>query len=328
MKKVLVLSLMVVLMLNVFGKEKLTVYTYDSFGWVEDKMISKFEEENDCEVKVVKFGNTGKILARLNLEKNRSRGDVVIGFTPTLAAKAKSKDLLEKVDSDIYDKIDSKEIIFDKDGYVVPYDYGGLAIIYNPENLENKPESFKDITNLKNKLIIQDPRTSTTGQDFLLWTIAIYGDNWQEFWENLKPAILTVTPGWSESFSKFEVGEAPMMVSYATDGAYSYHNYESTKYKALIPDEGGYIQREGVGIVKGTENSKLANTFIKFMLSDDFQGEIPLNQWMFPVQNIKMPKAFDYAVTPEKIVELDPKKVEDNLDKWLNKWEEIMTNNK
>ncbi|OQY10350.1 MAG: thiamine ABC transporter substrate-binding protein, partial [Marinitoga sp. 4572_148] len=121
-----------------------------------------------------------------------------------------------------------------------------------------------------------------------------------------------------------ESGEAPMMVSYATDGAYSYYYYNSTKYKAFIPEEGAYVQIEGAGIVKGTKNFELAKRFIEFLLFDEFQKDIPLNQWMFPVINTEMPEAFNYALVPEKIVTISSEDINENMEKWLEEWEEIM----
>lgn len=323
-KKISIISILMIFGM-LFAKSELTIYAYDSMSWIEDKLIADFEQANNCKIKLVKFSNTGKILARLKLEKVNPRADIIIGLTPTLTGQAKKENLLMKsADITNLKKIKDESYIFDKEGFVIPYDFGALAIIYNPESLKNPPMSFEDLTSVEKNLIIQDPRTSTTGQDFLLWTIAVYGNQWQDFWKRLKPAILTVSPGWSEAFAKFEVGEAPMMVSYATDGAYSFHNYQSTKYKALIPQEGGYTQKEGVAIVNGSKNEKLANSFINFMLSDRFQSAIPLNQWMFPVTNVKLPKAYDYAIQPDKILQIDKSKVDGGIEIWLEQWEKIM----
>ena len=325
MKKLFLVTTLIFVLLSLNAKNILTIYTYDSMSWIEEELTEIFEKENNCKIKIVKFGDTGKVLSRTKLEKKNPRADLIIGLTPTLTEQAKSENLLEKLGHIENSKnIQDENNLFDKDGYVLPYDFGALAIIYNPENMKSQPQTFIEITKMKKKLIIQDPRTSTTGQDFLLWTIAAFGDNWKEFWHELKPAILTVSPGWSEAFAKFEVGEAPMMVSYATDGAYSFHNYQSTKYKALIPKEGGYIQKEGVGIVKGSKQKKLAELFINFMLSEKFQNEIPLHQWMFPVTDIPLPDAFKYAVKPVKTLQIDIDKISKNMETWLNEWEEIM----
>jgi thiamine transport system substrate-binding protein len=293
-------------------------------GWIEDSVISEFEDMYSVDVKVVKLGDGGNVLSRIKLEKRNPKADVVIGLDQSLVVEAVKNDLLISYKPLNASKIENQDIVFNQNYFVTPYDYGAIAIIYDPERLDTTPKTFEDLTKMDKSLIIQDPRSSSTGQAFLLWTIAIYGEDWKEFWKELKPAILTVTTGWTDSFSKFEAGEAPMMVSYATDGAYSYEYYESTKYKALIPEEGGYVQVEGAGIVKGTKNEDLAKRFIEFLLMDEFQKKVPLNQWMFPVTNVELPESYEYALKPEKILTIESEEIANNLNKWLNEWEELM----
>ena len=235
-----------------------------------------------------------------------------------------SEGLLQPYISPMLSKLRDPNLIFDKDYYVTPFDYGAIAFVYDPSKLSKIPEKMEDISAYKNSLIIQDPKSSSTGQALLIWTIALYNDSWTDFWKKMKPAVLTVTPSWDDAFSKFEQGEAPIMLSYATDGAYSYHYYQSTKYKAFIPKDGAYVQIEGAGIVKGSKNKQLAQKFIDFLLSDEFQQEVALNQWMFPVTDVKLPEAFKYAVVPEKILSVDIKAISSQMDKYIKTWEEIM----
>ena len=323
MKKVVILLVGILLVSNIFAN-MLTVYVYDSLDWIKKDAVQKFEKMYGVKVNVVVLGDGGNVLARLKLEKNNPKADVVIGLDQSLSVLAINEELIIPYKPLNINKIKNQDLIYDKTYHIIPYDYGAIAIVYDPERLNTIPKSFEDLTRMNKKLIIQDPRTSSTGQAFLLWTIAIYKDQWKDFWRRLKPAILTVTPGWSEAFAKFESGEAPMMVSYATDGAYSYYYYNSTKYKAFIPEEGAYVQIEGAGIVKGTKNLELSKRFIEFLLFDDFQKEIPLNQWMFPVINTEMPEAFNYAIIPEKVVTVEASEIDKNMEKWLEEWEEIM----
>ncbi|MEA1883685.1 MAG: thiamine ABC transporter substrate-binding protein [Thermotogota bacterium] len=322
MNKWIILLMMLTITL-IFSSE-LTVYTYESMDWFIGEVSEQFERQNNCTLKVIKLGDAGSVLSRMILEKNHPRADVVLGLDQSLTIKALENDLLETFTPKSIHTIENKDIIFDKTGHITPFDFGAIALIYDPERLSNPPESFDDLRDMEKVLIIQDPRSSSTGQAFLLWTIAIYGEDWQEFWQSIKPAILTVTSGWTESFSKFEAGEAPIMVSYATDGAYSYEYYGSVTYETLIPKEGAYVQIEGVGIVKGTEHRDLAEKFVEFTLSKDFQREIPLNQWMFPVTEVQLPESFQYALKPDKILSLDPSKIAENIDTWLDEWEGIM----
>jgi len=314
----------IVVLLSFAFSEELTVYVYESLSWIEGGTVQKFEEMNDCEVKVVKLGDAGNVLTRLVLERKNPRADVVIGLDQSLAAKAVEEDLLIPYKPKNIENVKDKALIFDPEYYVIPYDYGAIAIIYDPEKIHEELESFENLTKFKNSLIIQDPRASSTGQAFLLWTIALYENNWKDFWERLMPAILTVSPSWDDSFAKFEIGEAPMMVSYATDSAYSQYYYGSSKYKVFIPKEGAYVQIEGAGIVKGTNNIELAQKFMEFILTEDFQKEIPLNQWMFPVIDVELPEVYQYAVVPEKILTIPAQEILNNLEKWLKEWEALL----
>ncbi|HBT51765.1 MAG TPA: thiamine ABC transporter substrate-binding protein [Petrotoga sp.] len=324
MKKFLAMLGVIVVLLSFAFSEELTVYVYESLSWIEGGTVQKFEEMNDCEVKVVKLGDAGNVLTRLVLERKNPRADVVIGLDQSLAAKAVEEDLLIPYKPKNIENVKDKALIFDPEYYVIPYDYGAIAIIYDPEKIHEELESFENLTKFKNSLIIQDPRASSTGQAFLLWTIALYENNWKDFWERLMPAILTVSPSWDDSFAKFEIGEAPMMVSYATDSAYSQYYYGSSKYKVFIPKEGAYVQIEGAGIVKGTNNIELAQKFMEFILTEDFQKEIPLNQWMFPVIDVELPEVYQYAVVPEKILTIPAQEILNNLEKWLKEWEALL----
>jgi thiamine transport system substrate-binding protein len=323
MKKWLVLAVLLI-GIAAFSVSQLNVYVYESLNWIEDTLIGKFESSNNCKVNVVRLGDAGNMVARLKLEKKIPKADVVIGLDQSLSMSAISEGLLQPYISPMLSKLRDPNLIFDKDYYVTPFDYGAIAFVYDPSKLLKIPEKMEDILAYKSSLIIQDPKSSSTGQALLIWTIALYNDSWTDFWKKMKPAVLTVTPSWDDAFSKFEQGEAPIMLSYATDGAYSYHYYQSTKYKAFIPKDGAYVQIEGAGIVKGSKNQQLAQKFIDFLLSDEFQQEVALNQWMFPVTDVKLPEAFKYAVVPEKILSVDIKAISSQMDKYIKTWEEIM----
>ncbi len=320
MKK-LILSVFLLVSIGLFAKEEIIVYIPDSMEWMNE-LVVPFEEENNVDVKFVKFEGANTILTRLLLEKRKPKADVVLGLAQSTFAKAKKEGLLAQ-----YKPVGAEKIVenfVDKDYYGTLFDYGGLAIIYDSETMENPPKTFEEITKYEDILIIQDPRTSSTGQDFLLWTIALYGDEWQEFWRRLKPAIKTVTPGWSGSFGKLTAGEAPMMVSYASNEAYSHEYYGGTKYLTIIPEEGGYVQVEASGLVNKKKINDLSKKFIDFTLTDDFQKEIPLKNWMLPATSVELPKSFEHYKTSEKYLSIENDKLVENLEKWLEEWEEII----
>ncbi|HOV14062.1 MAG TPA: thiamine ABC transporter substrate-binding protein [Spirochaetota bacterium] len=300
------------------------IYSYSSMNWMNEKVIPAFQQKYDVSVDFdTSFNDTGDLISKVILEKNNPKADLIMGITPSNIQKLTDNDLLKSYKSENLKNIKDTNLIFNKDFYVTPFDYGAIAVLYDPKKIEGL-ENFSDLWKFEKKLIIQDPRSSSTGLDFLIWTVALYNDGWKDQWTNLKHGILTATSGWSEAFAKFESGEAPMMISYATDPAYSFQNYNQLKYKVFIPKEGGYVQIESAGIIKKSKNSEIAGKFIDFMLTEEFQKEIPLNQWMFPVTNVKLPESFKYAEIPQKIVEVDSSIYKD-INRYLSEWEEIFS---
>ena len=324
--KTILYSLAVVLAITVQAvgadKKVLTVYTYESLGWISEKVVPAFEKKNNCTVKIIKFADAGNILARIKLEKSKPSADCVLGLTQPLVILAKKNNLLAQYRSKNISKVSRAELLFDP-AYAAPFDYGALAFVYRPEKVKGTPQSFSDFKAMNKAVILEDPRASSTGQDFLLWTVAVYGKEWKNFWKGFKPAVLTVAPGWGEAFAKFEAGEAPVMLSYATDGAYAWQNYKTFKYRACIPSEGAFIQVETACVVNGTRNRALAEEFTDYMLEDTVQKEIPLNQWMFPSVKTVLPESFKHAVYPKKILSLSERDISDNLEIWMKEWEEL-----
>lgn len=303
---------------------ELVIYTSDSFaGGIAKIVVPKFEQMYKCKVKVVSLGSMGDVLSRLIAEKNKPKADLVIGLNPQQLRKAIAEGIVEK-----FRPVNSKNITFKAliTDYGTVYDYGALAMIYNVEKIKTPPKSFKDLLSreYKGKIVLIDPRTSSTGLSFLMWTIAAMGeDGAMEYWKEIKKNVLTFTSGWSAAFKMLESGEADMIVSFATDGAYSMHKYGTIKYMPVIFEEGAYVLEEYASIVSGSKNRALARAFLEFMLTPDFQKEIPLNQWMMPVIDVELPSVFKYVPTFKKILKV-PSNVNDRLDEILKKWEKAV----
>ena len=317
----LLLIIITMLMIGLVFSEKLVVYTYDSLLPLARQAFPVFEQETGVKVEVRAVGDAGTLLSRLIAEKERLEVDVVIGIDDLLARRAFEHDLFISYRPENADNIIDEKLIFDPKWRLVPYDFGGIALIYDYTQLgELKLSSFDDLLDpqFRRSIIIQDPRTSSTGLSFLVWTYLLYRDELEDFWAHLTDSILTITLGWSDAFEKFEAGEAPIMVSYATHGAYSFHSYGVLDQLAVIPGETGYVQTEGAGIVRWSQNKENAMKFLDFLLSPAVQEAIPLTQWMFPVTDVQLPECFDFAVRPERILSVD----EDlDLEELLRRWE-------
>lgn len=316
--------------------ETLVVYSYESFEYVAKAAFPKFEKKYGVKVKLITVGDAGQLLNRLILEKDNPQADVVIGIDNSLAAKAIKAGILEPYKPKNIDLV-PKWLIekLDPTYHLIPYDYGYMAINYRLDKVSQPPKSLEDLTKpeWKDKLVIEDPRTSSPGAAFLLWTIAVYGDDgYLDYWEKLKENGVVITEGWSDAwYGKFMKEGYPLVLSYSTSPAATVYYDNNTNVKAVAFREGNYLQVEGAGIIKGTKKKALAQKFIEWLLTEDFQSEVPTNQWMYPVNpNVKLPDVYKYAVPLDEIkpVSLDPEYVRENFDRWIREWVQLMVQGK
>ncbi|MEN0119423.1 MAG: thiamine ABC transporter substrate binding subunit [Agrobacterium cavarae] len=305
-------------------KKVLTVYTYESFvsEWGPGpKVKAAFEKTCDCTVNFVGVADGVALLNRLKLEGASSKADVVVGLDTNLVAEAKDTGLFE---ASGIDASAAKVPGGFNDDVFVPYDYGHFAVVYDTQTLKNPPKSLKELVegDPSQKIAIQDPRTSTPGLGLLLWVKSVYGDKAPEAWAKLKDRVLTVTPGWSESYGLFTKGEVPMVLSYTTSPAYHMVAEHSERYQAASFEEGHYIQIEVAGLLKNAPEKELGKTFLSFILTPGFQDAIPENNWMMPVTTTSqpLPDAFNKLVQPTKTFLMSPEEVAKNRKAWIDEW--------
>ena len=115
-------------------------------------------------------------------------------------------------------------------------------------------------------------------------------------------------------------GEADIVLSYSTSPAAHIMFEENYEISAATFKEGNYISVEFAGILKSSRNQILANNFLKFMISEDFQSVIPSTNIMYPVaKNSILPNAFNQLDVPS-ILQINPSEINKNKDEWINEW--------
>ncbi len=315
--------------------DELVIYCFDSFAsWgLGPSVIPEFERLYDCKVTLESTGSGGTILNRVILEKDNPKADIAIGINNSHLHRALSEDVFISYKPENLVNITDEDLLIDNTYTFIPYEYSYYAFVYDSEVLKTPPKTFGEMHSSmwKDKLIFIDPRTSSPGYGLLIWTLSIYGDRgFEQFWNSLKNNILFSPPSWNEAYSAFLAGEAPIVLSYATSPAYHIENEKTTRYKAFIPEEGGFREIGFAGIIKGSKNMYLAKKFIEYMLTEDFQKHIPEKQWTMPViDNIELPAS--YASMPVPTQDLSAKAFNNSnnySEKWLDKWTQIMTSRK
>ena len=161
--------------------KNLVIYAYDSFvsDWgTGPVVIPKFEEKYGIKVDLRSPGDSGQMLTKAILEKNSPVADVIIGIDNNMLAKALKENILQPYKSENLKDV-SSSLLFDESNCLTPYDYGFFSIIYDSKKITNPPESLEDLLSpgYENSIILMDPRTSSPGLGFLLWTVKVYGDS-------------------------------------------------------------------------------------------------------------------------------------------------------
>ena len=303
--------------------EKLTVYTYDSFvsEWGPGPIVEKiFEDKYEIDLQFIAVDSAATLLNKIILEGENTKADLVLGLDMNLFNAAEKSELfvshnMKNINNKLTLPLNWESDIF------VPYNYGYFAFVYNNKTLKNPPLSMEDLINKTDaRIVIQDPRTSTPGLGLLTWMKALYGDSAQNKWSQLNKKIISVTKGWTDAYYNFFMaGEADIVLSYSTSPAAHIMFEENYDISASTFKEGNYISVEFAGILNSSKNKQMANKFLDFMISDDFQKVIPGTNIMYPVTDVEMPEAFNKLEIP-KLLQLDPKDINDNKDAWINEW--------
>lgn len=303
----------------------LTVYAPDYFAseWGPGPGIeAAFEEICGCDLQY----KTGELLPRLLLEGAQTEADVAIGFNSDITKKARESGLF------VAHGLDTAGLTLPiewADDTFLPFNYSHTAFIYDNTKISEAPTSFDDLLNAPDdlRLVIQDPRSSISGLALVLWVQNVYGDKAQDAWAKLAPKIVTVTKGWSESYGMFTDGEADMVLSYTTSPAYHILAEEDLTKSAAIFDDGHYFMVELAAKLKGTDQPELADQFMGFILSEQFQSMIPTSNWSFPaaLSEDKWPEGFQSLPTPEKVLFYSEDEAASLRDEAIEAWRSALS---
>lgn len=298
----------------------LTVYAPDYFTseWGPGPAIEDgFEAVCGCDLKFV----AGDVLPRILLEGARTEADVVIGLNTDVTARARATGLFAPHGQD--SSVLTLPIEWNDDTFL-PFNWSETAFIYDKTRLKAPPQSFEALLDAPDdlKIAIQDPRSSISGLALLLWVKAVYGERAPEAWARLAPKVLTVTPGWSESYGLFTDGEVDMVLSYTTSPAYHIIAEEDDTKAAAIFPEGHYFLTEVAAQLNTTDQPELAQAFMDYILSDGFQGMIATANWSYPavIKDGFLPEGFAALPRPEKTLFFSETEAEALRQPALDEW--------
>ncbi len=320
------------------GERVLSIMTHDSFS-ISEQLLEDFQTENDVEVRFLKSGDTGTTVNKAILAKDKPLADVLYGVDNTFLSRALEYDIFDPYQSPWLSAIDDN-FELDPQHRVLPVDFGDVCLNFDLTYFDNlglsTPETLTDLLDpqYKDLLVVENPATSSPGLAFLLATISSYGDpGYLDFWQGLVDNNVLVVNDWEvayyQEFSR-SGGSRPIVVSYGSsppfEVIYSETSISEPPTTALVSDGACFRQIEFVGILKGTQNRGLAEIWIDFMLSPDFQEEIPLQMFVFPVnEQAQLDQVFlEYLAVPENPAHVSYKDIDEFRENWINKWTQLV----
>jgi len=321
------------------GPETLTVMTHDSFAVSKD-VVKAFEEANNATLVFLKSGDAGAALNKAILTKDAPLADVFYGVDNTFLSRALEADIFDSYVSPALQDIPA-EFKLDPSNRALPVDYGDVCINYDKQYFVDNnvpvPQSLEDLTKpeYKGLLVMENPATSSTGLAFMLATVAHYGDSFTEYWQALKDNGLVVVDGWETAYyTNFSAstghGPQPMVVSYGTSPAaeviFAEKPLDDSPTASILGPDTCFRQIEFVGILKATQHPALAEKFVDFMLSKQFQEAMPTQMFVYPINpDAALPDAFvKYSQAPKETATLAPDVIAEKRDAWIQAWTDVV----
>ncbi len=313
---------------------ELTVVTHDSFA-VSDEVLAEFQNANHVAVKILKAGDAGAALNKAILAgAENPLGDLFFGVDNTFLSRAEKADLFEAYKPKGADAIPDAYKL-DPQFRLTPIDFGDVCMNYDKAWFKEKnlapPTTLADLSKpeYKSLLVVENPATSSPGLAFLLATVATYGDKYLDFWKELRANDVAISEGWEDAYYNKSTwsgkGDRPIVVSYATSPAaevfFSDGKLTEPPTGNVLGDGACFRQIEFAGIFKNANNPEMARRFMDFMLSKNFQEDIPTQMFVYPVNpNAQLPDFYKFAETPQHPAQLAADVIDANREKWIKEW--------
>lgn len=318
-----------------------TLVSHDSWA-VSKNVLADFEKKSGYKVKVLEDGDAGQAVNKAILTKDNPQGDVLFGVDNTLLSRA--------LDNGLFQSYEAKGADTIKAGYrvdgdkVTPVDTGDICVNYDKAwftaHKLQPPTSYDDLIKpaYKNLLVTENASTSSPGLGFLLGSAAQYGDDgWQGWWKKLKANGVKVVDGWEQAYNEEFSGSAggrkakadrPLVVSYASSppAEVIYADPKPKTAPTGVADGTCFRQIEYAGLLSNAKNAKGGKALLDFLLTKEFQDDMPLNMFVYPVvAGASVPAEFTaYGPQAKDPETMDPAKIADNRDDWVKSWTSLV----
>ncbi|GAB2823809.1 thiamine ABC transporter substrate-binding protein [Streptomyces chlorus] len=325
------------------GSKTVTLVSHNSWAASKD-VVAAFEKESGYKLRVLEDGDAGQAANKAILTKDNPQGDVFFGVDNTLLSRALDNGLFQPYEAKGSDLV-LPEYRVDEDKHrVTPVDTGDVCVNYDKAWFDERgltpPRTFDDLIEpeYKDLLVTENASTSSPGLGFLLGTAAKYGDEgWPDYWKKLKANGVKVVGGWEQAYNeefsgsaggKQAKGDRPLVVSYASSppAEVIYADPKPRTAPTGVADGTCFRQVEYAGLLSNAKNPEGGKALLDFLLTKEFQDDMPLNMFVYPVrEGAQVPEDFArYGPQAEKPETMAPAKIADHRDQWVKSWTSLV----
>ena len=326
----------------------LTIVTYDIYGLTSER-ISEFTNQTGITVEMIKLGDAGAVLNHLLQTKDAPQADLALGLDNTYLQQAIDRLVIQEHGANVSNVMDSAWAPYNG-SMAVPFDQGSICLNYdetaiNASQGRDVPTSLWNLTDdaWNGKVAIPSPVTSSPGRAFMIATTDYFANDddqntdWTDWWSAMQDNDVIITSGWTEAYETHytggygvwnddHVGDANFVVSYChSPGVEAYWSENYTISTSLVLDRASFHQVEYATIVNGTQNAEYANLFIEYLLSEEVNLDMPIENSMYSVLiDSELPEDNGYRYHSDLTsvnAQVTPNEIADNMDSWLAAWE-------
>ena len=315
----------------------LTLIAHDSFTPTEG-IFDDFTATTGIRVEIVRGGDAGTLVTKAVISAGNPEADVLWGVDNTLLSRAIDAQVFSPYVTTLRDDLDAEAVALAPNGEATPVDSGDVCINYDKswfaERKLTPPLTLQALASpsYRNLLVTPNPVSSSPGLAFLLATIAEFGDGWDDWWLAMRDNGVLIVESWSDAyyghFTAASDGQRPLVVSYATSppAEVLFADPRPSEAPTAVAALTCFRQYEFAGILRGTRYETQARQLIDYLVSQRFQEDLPLTQFVWPVnQRAAVPKEFlDYSIRPENPLTIAPAVIAARRAEWLDRFSDVM----
>jgi putative spermidine/putrescine transport system substrate-binding protein len=301
---------------------------YEKF--LKDFVNPGFSETNPDTNVILAPGSTDSRLTKMRAEKEGVGTYDLMHLQDNMVQQMINEDILMEID---FSKIPNAKNINPnlQNPYFVPHIYSAAVIVYNENQVKEKPDSWEILWDpkYKGKIGIYTP----TYERWLYAAASLEGvadnNNWDEAWDrlfelkSLEPKFYTSQ---EQLGTALQTGEVYLSITWKSR-AKMWNDAGGEPLGSVIPKEGTYPTLFGGTIPKNAKNIDAAYDYLNAMLDPKAQADFAVNMGYSPVVSNaelseKDSEIFGFSEEEENLIKpADLKYIADNFARWKNKFD-------